>query len=455
MDWLAQAATAARSAYGRTSDYLTLGNLVSISWVSIWVVICVLIFQDLSRDLVTIEPISTPEAFANDGYTPEVASRRLHDALNTYADNAGSLMRNRDVESREELPDFVVPKIDLSLNAIVASIRSALHYGSGQRITGEFISRDGLLLRVRVDGQEVFSGSGDPNDPDKLLAQAAPFVMDKIRPYLVASTLYRSDPKRGVEKADYIINHRKSSDVNVQWSYVLKGRYLIEQNQLAEAENILRIAIPLNWSNATAHLNLGFALFKQDRIDEAISQYERAIAIDPIFSLAHNDLGAALDKNSKPDEAIVQYQEAIKIDPTYCGARANLAGLFSKQQRFDDAISQYRSEIECAKTGRELSIVHNNLGNALLNKPDGKIEATEEYRLAIVVDPDYSPAHYNLGMMLSRQGRLDEAIDEYKLAVTADPNNAKAKANLEALRDKLADQDKRTEQGKEADAAKQ
>src|ERR1700722_15454822 len=107
MDWLAPGTTAVRSGYDRTARHLTLGNLVSISWVSIGVVICVLIFQDLSRDLVTIEPISTPKTFAEDGYTPEVASRRLHDALNKYADNAGTSMQNRKVESREELPDFI------------------------------------------------------------------------------------------------------------------------------------------------------------------------------------------------------------------------------------------------------------------------------------------------------------------------------------------------------------
>jgi Flp pilus assembly protein TadD len=345
MDWLAQAATAARSAYGRSAAYLSLGNLVSISWVSIWVVICVLIFQDLSRDLVTIEPISTPKSFADNGYTPEVASRRLHDALNKYADNANSSMQSRDVQAREELPDFVLPKIDLSLNAIVASISSVLHYGSGQQITGEFISRGKLLLRLRVDGQEVFSGSDDNNDPDQLLGQAAAAVMDKIRPYLVASTLYDSDRKQGIEKADYIINHYRLSDVNVQWSYILKGNYLNGQNQPGEAEKILRIAVALNWSNASAHINLGNALLRQGRFDEAITQYQRAIAIDPIDSFAHNNLGVALYGQSKPDEAILEYRQSIKIDPNNSKAHNNLGLMLFQKDRLDEAISEFQLAI--------------------------------------------------------------------------------------------------------------
>jgi tetratricopeptide (TPR) repeat protein len=451
MDWLAQAAAAVRSAYSRSAAYLTLGNLVSISWVSIWVVICVLVFQDLSHDLVTIEPISTPKAFADDGYTPEVASRRLHDALNKYAADAGSSMRSRDVKSREELPDFVVPKIDLSLNAIASSIRSALHYGSSQRITGEFVSRDKLLLRLRLDGQEVFTGSSDKNDPDQLLGQAAAAVMDKIRPYLVAATLYLSDQKLAVEKADYIINHLKPSDVNVQWSYILKGRYLVEQNQSTEAERILRIAIAFNSDNATAHVNLGTALLDQDKFDEAIAQFERAIAIDPIFALAHAGRGLALYRMSKPDDAIREYEQAVQIDPAFLDAHLNLGHTLYTQRRFDDAIREAEIAVRLAKTKRDLAMAHTNWGNVLADKPDPKTdEAITHYQLAIKVASDYDAAHNNLGLILSRQGKLDEAIGEFQRALEIDPRNVGAKNNLDqALRDKLAAKSKKAEATKQ------
>jgi tetratricopeptide (TPR) repeat protein len=443
MEWLAQAATAVRSAYGRTSGYLTLGNLVSISWISIWVVICVLIFQDLSRDLVTIEPIATPKSFAEDGYTAEVASRRLHDALNKFADNAGTKMQNRRVESREELPDFIVPKIDLSLNAIVASIRGVLHYSSGQRITGEFVSRDRLLLRLRVDGREVFSGSGDPKDPDQLLAEAAPAVMEKIRPYIVASSFFTTDAKRAAEKADSIIARLKPSDVNVAWSYMLKGLYLADQKQLPEAEKAMRTALKLNWNNAVAHADLGDILLEAGRPDEAIGQYQRAVTIDPDFSGAYTGLGMALSRKGEIGEAIAEVERAIEIDPHSADAHETLGSLLSIQHRFDAAVAEFRSAlqyapeqdvalIEYVEAKQALNATHTGLGFALLNlQPDRKIdEAISEFALAIDSEPTLVLAHYGLGMAFRLQDKIDEAIGELQLCAQLDPDYPGVKDNL-------------------------
>lgn len=399
LDWLARATTAVRSAIYRIAGSISLGSIVSISWISVWVVICVLVAQDLSRDLVTIEPITTPKTLSEDGYTSEVASRRLHDALNKYAAGARSFMQTPSVKPSDELPDFVVPKIELSLNAIVASIRSALHYGSGQKITGEFISRDKLFLRVRVDGQEVFSGSNSNEDPDGLLAQAAPSIMEKIRPYLVASTLYDTDPELGKEKADEIIARLKELDVNVQWAYILKGTYFIDQKKYFEAEEVLRTAVRLNGNNWVAYLDLGNSLRAQGKIDEAIALYRHAIGDNPMSVLAHNNLATALDAKAKltPDSAIQQealseYRRAIDLDPKYAMAHKNLS-------------------LVLARLGRSA-------------------EAIAECRRAIDLDPKDASAHFSLGLALRGQNNIDEAIAEYHRAIDLDPKYAAAHNNL-------------------------
>jgi tetratricopeptide (TPR) repeat protein len=447
MDWLARAATATRSAYRWLAAYLSLGNLVSISWISIWLLLCVLIFQDLSRDLVTIEPISTPKAFAEGGYTPEVASRRLHDALNQYADNAGTAMQNRDVQSREELPDFVLPKIDLSLSSVVASIRGVLRFGNGQRITGEFISRDKLLLRLRIDGHEVFSGSGDPNDPDELLARAAPAVIEKIRPYLVASTLFGSNPKRAVEKAEFLIDHLPPSDVNVQWSYMLKGHYLTTENQLTEAEAALRTAVKLNWSNASAHVALGNALREQGRFEEAHAQYQRGRDLDPNFARAHFEFGIALAKQFKSDDAIAEYRRAIKINPKYVEARVYLAHALFFTGQYDMALAENWTAVEYAKTPVELAFAHRELAGALSDLGDFD-EAIVQYRLAIGNDPNDSLVHNHLGAKLVKKGKFDEAAAEFQRALEIDPDFAAARQNLEQVKQSRESTDR-------ADPAKQ
>lgn len=434
-DWLAQATNAVRSGYGRTAGYLTLGNFVSLSWISIWVVICLLIFQDLSRDFVMIEPIATPRAFADDGYTPEVASYRLRDALNAYADNSGTTLQLRAVESRAELPDFVVPQIGISFNSVVASIRSALSYGRHPGITGEFVLREKLLLRVRIDGREVFSGSGDADDPDELLARAAPAVMEKIWPYSVIATLYKTDPKRAIAKADSIIAHSRPSEAAVQWAYMLKGFDLTLHRNFAEAEAALRTAVRLNWSNASAHAALGNALREQGRFDEAIAQYRRAIAIDRNFARAHSELGQALRKQSKPDDAIAEYREAIRVDPNYALSHVFLAQLLFRRGEFDDAMAEYKTGIEYARVAPELTFAHSALADDLAIMPAGDIgdnreDAVTHYRIALRNDPNNVAAYNNMGQILATQLKFEEATSAFREGLLRDPDNATIQKSL-------------------------
>jgi hypothetical protein len=130
--------------------------VLKLVWIAACVAIVIFILRDLSQDLVTIEPISVPKSFSENGYTPEVASRRLRDVLGDYTLEAGTSMKGPTISPRDELPNIVVPKIDISLDTVLASVRTLLHYGNRRSISGEFTLRDKLAwLRLRVDGKEV------------------------------------------------------------------------------------------------------------------------------------------------------------------------------------------------------------------------------------------------------------------------------------------------------------
>ena len=60
-----------------------------------------------------------------------------------------------------------------------------------------------------------------------------------------------------------------------------RGGQLMMQGRYAAAAKEFRRAIEANPLNATAHSNLGLALYKQRRLKEAISWLEKALAIDP------------------------------------------------------------------------------------------------------------------------------------------------------------------------------
>ena len=72
---------------------------------------------------------------------------------------------------------------------------------------------------------------------------------------------------------------------------------------------------------------------------------------------------------------------------------------------------------------------HYNLGIALSDQ--GKLEdAVAAYHRALELKPDYAQAHNNLGVALSDQGKLDEAISASRRALHLKPDDPEAHRNL-------------------------
>jgi len=493
--------TYSQSVFGWIARTATVANLVALTWIGLSVVICVLIVREVTRDVVTIEAISVPKTLADSGYTPEVASHRLRDAINHYASfnkpNYFGDIGGLNISASDELPDFVVPTIGLSLNAIVSSIQSVLHYSRGHVISGEMIFHDKFALRVRVDGRQVYTSGFDSDSPDDLLAKAAPAVIEIIQPVVAAMALYRDHQDQGLLKADDIIAHTDQSDGNVQGAFILKGNHSLATGNYADAEKMFRKAVSLHWSDPSAHNLLGIALQRQSKLDEAmvqfqrfaemsprspvpynnigynlvlatkpgaklnaaIEQYRHAIELDPRYLIARNNLGLALSREGNIKDAISEYRAAIQVDPKYLFAHWNLAHVLREQHKLDDALTEYRTAIDCTKDKRQLAILHVSVGDTLKDQAGagGTLDDTiAEYQQAAKIDPAYSWAHNNLGEVWRNHGKIDDAIAEFHLAIEADSKNATAKTNLaQAEKIKDAAAAKEAEASRELEAPKQ
>ena len=74
-------------------------------------------------------------------------------------------------------------------------------------------------------------------------------------------------------------------------------------------------------------------------------------------------------------------------------------------------------------------MAHYNLGIVLSEQ--GKTEqAIDHYQQAVSLRPGYAEANYNLGRLLVEQGRLDDAIAHYEKAVETNPGDSEAQNNL-------------------------
>ena len=79
-----------------------------------------------------------------------------------------------------------------------------------------------------------------------------------------------------------------------------------------------------------------------------------------------------------------------------------------------------------AEKGVEIFVAE---GNELLNKRDFAA-AEEKYRQAVALSPEQEDLHYNLGIALARQGKVEEAKKHYEKALQLFPDYAEAQNNL-------------------------
>jgi tetratricopeptide (TPR) repeat protein len=118
------------------------------------------------------------------------------------------------------------------------------------------------------------------------------------------------------------------------------------------------------------------------------------------------DLGLRLETHA-PDHARRAYQRVLDLDPRHVEALANLGRIFYEQGATEAAIVQYRRALEVV--GGNHPIAAFNLGLAL-EDVDRNRAAADAYELAILADPDFADAHYNLARVHERLGDRVSAL---------------------------------------------
>ncbi len=120
------------------------------------------------------------------------------------------------------------------------------------------------------------------------------------------------------------------------------------------------------------------------------------------------------------------YRHALEVTENNYIVHNNLGNTLLEKDQIDEAMVHYQKAIQL-KPG--YADAHNNLANMLAKKGQFA-EAIEHYQKALEIDPDYPDAHYNLGIALGEKGQLDEAMVHYQKAIQLKPDYADAYNNL-------------------------
>lgn len=222
--------------------------------------------------------------------------------------------------------------------------------------------------------------------------------------------------------------NRRSADAQHALACALTGL-----GQLEEALPHYRRAIALRPDFAEAHNNIGHACQVVCRYDEAMAHYRDALALRPNYAEAYNNLGNALHLVGQSDEAIGYYDKAIAIRPAYAEAHWNLGNAYRALGRMSTAVECFRT---AAAQRPNFAEAYNSLGSALHTLGQDE-DAMAAYREALAIRPDYTDAQINLGNALRTLGRLDKSVAQYRQALAIRPQSVEALNNLGATQAQL------------------
>jgi tetratricopeptide (TPR) repeat protein len=195
-------------------------------------------------------------------------------------------------------------------------------------------------------------------------------------------------------------------------------------------------ALAVTHENARAHANLAHALSKQGRLADAVPHYEEALRLKPDFAEAHNNLGYALAAQGRNADAIAHYREAVRLLPDYHEALNNLGVALLAQGSVEDGLQALREALRLQPGLAQLreNLAHAYGAHARAQAEAGKLEAAiADQREVLRLSAGDADDHYDLAVLLYRNGQAAEAIREFEAALRLDPQHAQAQKALEAL----------------------
>ncbi len=145
----------------------------------------------------------------------------------------------------------------------------------------------------------------------------------------------------------------------------------------------------------------------------------------PNYSRVYNRLGTDLLRKGEFSEAVEQFQLALAEDPRNAGAYNNLGIAYERLGR-EEAQEQYKRAILIQP---DFAMAHFNLARLMLRNSRNNL-AMLGFRQVLQIDPNHIEALNLLGRELGKQREFADAESFLTRAVRLDPQHAEARNNL-------------------------
>jgi tetratricopeptide (TPR) repeat protein len=196
-----------------------------------------------------------------------------------------------------------------------------------------------------------------------------------------------------------------------EWFYSYLAQLQLKQQSFAAALETLDAGRKYFDKSAQLELEAGVAYYGLRRFPEAIDAFLRTIKLDPAMEQPYVFLGRMLDQAEDRMPGILEVFSAFAIGRPQNYLSSFLYGKALAHENPQEAATNLRKSI--ARNGAFWES-HFELG--ILLQRDGRLaEAASEFRRSIELNPKDPTAHYRLAQTYDRLGKADEARVEREL----------------------------------------
>jgi tetratricopeptide (TPR) repeat protein len=306
--------------------------------------------------------------------------------------------------------------------------------------------------------------SSSPNDPQSA-SQSASSQSAGSQPTTEAQqqTEGSSSSKPGHHRTANSGHHIRVEQEVAPPPELTEAEALIQKQDYAAAEPLLRKAVEADPSSYVAWFDLGFVENKLGKMDGSIAAYRKSVAAKPDVFESNLNLGIQLAKASQPDaeqflraatqlkptdhiaegqerawvslahvleatkpeEAIAAYHQAAILQPKDPEPHLAAGLIFEKQDKFSDAVEEYKQALALDPASDALT------GLANIYMRGRRFPEAEEYlRKLVSVHPEQAAAHVQLGRVLAAEGKNEAAIAELQAGANLAPADVSVQRDL-------------------------
>lgn len=257
---------------------------------------------------------------------------------------------------------------------------------------------------------------------EALSQRLARFYLAEAHTALALGCLDRSAWERAeAELQQAILIHPTYADLHYHLGVARLGN-----NDTAGALDALRRSLEINPQYAKALLQLGIALYASGDRAGGLRHAGEALARDEAFDKALLSQAREADARDDVEQALQFLKRIAEADVDDIAFHTKLAVDLYRRGMFMDAADEFRQALVINPNYADL---RNQLGITLF-AAGRDLEAESEFKQALAINGCYVEAYVNLGLVLERLERPDQAQQAFRSALALDPDNTLAREHL-------------------------